>query len=535
MNSFKRYLYASITGIALFVAWSPHAYTSPLLWFAFLPLFMVIEDLIQHESVQKKGRKVFKYAFCSLLIWNVSCVYWVYHSIAAYNDAMSAFFISLIPFLLMPLLMSIPFWAYYQWRKQSSPLLAWSGFIGLWIGFEYLQQYWELAFPWMNLGNGFAQFHQLIQWYDVTGVYGGSIWILIINILAFQFLLSKEKKWLFFSIVFLVIPSGISIYKYVSYTEKYNPCSVVVVQPNIDPYAKNTGGVSAQDQINTLIKESNRVAKPNTEYFIWPETAISDFVDESKVLSNPQLQPIQSFLFNYKNANLISGFSGYQVYPSAQESPTAERNPSDGMYYDSFNAALQLDNNPTVQIYHKSKLVPGVERMPFAQVFGFLKPYFAHFGGSIGGYGYQNEPSVFYAESGIATAPVICYESIWGDWVAESVRKGAQFIAIMTNDAWWGNTSGKDQHEQYAKLRAIENRRWIARAANTGISCFINAKGDMIQQSKWWTQTALQEEINLNSEKTFYTLHGDYLVGLCLGLAVITFLIGIVQKLKKKS
>ena len=130
-------------------------------------------------------------------------------------------------------------------------------------------------------------------------------------------------------------------------------------------------------------------------------------------------------------------------------------------------------------------------------------------------------------------APVICYESIWGNYVSKYVKKGAQFIAIITNDGWWGNTSGKDQHLQYAKLRAIENRRWVARSANTGISGFINQRGDIVQQTKWWQPAALNQEINLNEEITFYTQAGDIAAYLGLVLALGGIVILIVVRPKK--
>ncbi len=110
-----------------------------------------------------------------------------------------------------------------------------------------------------------------------------------------------------------------------------------------------------------------------------------------------------------------------------------------------------------------------------------MKPIFEHLGGATGSYAKQSKPGVLYSQSGIGAGPVICYESIWGEWVAQSVRSGAQFIAIITNDGWWENTSGKDQHLDYAKLRAIETRRWVCRSANTGISAFINQRGDIVQ------------------------------------------------------
>jgi apolipoprotein N-acyltransferase len=196
---------------------------------------------------------------------------------------------------------------------------------------------------------------------------------------------------------------------------------------------------------------------------------------------------------------------------------------------------MQVENSSNVQFYHKSKLVPGVEKMPFPGFFSFLAPVFSELGGSVGGFGWQDAPSVFYSQSGVGVDPVICYESIWGDWVRRSVKQGAQFIAIITNDAWWGNTSGKDQHLQYAKLRAIENRRWVVRSANTGISGFINQRGDIVKQSKWWTRTALKQDINLNDDLTFYTKNGDIIAVLSSVIAVLLALLIPYYKFNKRK
>jgi apolipoprotein N-acyltransferase len=164
-----------------------------------------------------------------------------------------------------------------------------------------------------------------------------------------------------------------------------------------------------------------------------------------------------------------------------------------------------------------------------------MKPAFEAFGGSAGGYGKQASPSVFYSQSGVGAAPVICYESIWGEYVADYVQQGAQFIAVITNDAWWGNTAGKDQHLLYAKLRAIETRRWVARSANTGISAFINQRGDIVQKSEWWTSTALKADINLNDELTFYVKHQDYIAFAgCIGSGLFGILM-IISLIKTKK
>jgi apolipoprotein N-acyltransferase len=252
------------------------------------------------------------------------------------------------------------------------------------------------------------------------------------------------------------------------------------------------------------------VAQSNTEYIIWPETAISRGTEEKSFRADENFIRIQDFMNRYKNGNLITGIESFALYDTAQ-TETARFDKSTGLYFDVFNAAVLIENSGTLQFYHKSKLVPGVEQTPFSNSLSFLKPAFAAFGGASGSYGKQDEPSVFYSQSGIGSAPVICYESIWGEYVARYIQQDAQFIAIITNDGWWGNTSGKDQHLQYAKLRAVETRRWVARSANTGISAFINQKGDIVKRSVWWESTALKQDINLNTDLTFYVKHGDYI------------------------
>ncbi len=426
-----------------------------------------------------------------------------------------AIIISIIPFGLGSLLMTIAFWLYYRLRLITTPILSYLGLICFWIGYEYLHQTWDLAFPWMNLGNGFAQSHYLVQWYEYTGVYGGTLWVLISNILVFEtykaFKSASAGKFKLASgaIANAILPVIFSAGIYYAYHEISKPANVVVVQPNIDPYEK-FGSLPTSVQIERMIRLSDSLGQSNTEYFVWPETAISEDTEEKSIRTQPNFMSIQNFLGKYKNGNLIAGIESYAFYDSAQ-TPSARFDESSRKFYDVFNAAVLIENSPKVQFYHKSKLVPGVEQTPFSTALGFLKPAFAAFGGSSGSYGKQDEPSVFYSQSGIGAAPVICYESIWGEYVSQYVKKDAQFIAIITNDGWWGNTSGKDQHLQYAKLRAIETRRWVARSANTGISAFINQRGDIVQQTKWWTPGALKQDINLNEELTFYVEHGDYI------------------------
>jgi apolipoprotein N-acyltransferase len=211
----------------------------------------------------------------------------------------------------------------------------------------------------------------------------------------------------------------------------------------------------------------------------------------------------------------------------ADERPTltARQIGDSDSYIDKFNSAIQVDTTGNYQVYHKSRLVVGVEKMPYPRVFGFLNDLILDLGGSTGTRGTQEHRETFNSHrDSVSIAPVICYESIYGAYVSKYVDNGANFIFIMTNDGWWGETIGYRQHLHYARLRAIETRRSIARSANTGISCFINQKGRIIKSTNWWEEAAIRETIHANDEKTFYVQYGDYIGRVADFMAVFSIL-----------
>jgi apolipoprotein N-acyltransferase len=534
----KNILLSLFSGLLLWLAWPPMHYTTVFLFFGFVPMLVAMENIINSTST-KKGKLIFNTTFLGFFVWNTLCIYWVYNSLKMVGEVV-AIPITLIPYALGPLLMAVACWLYYRLRLATNRTFGLVGLVCFWIAYEYLHQSWDLNFPWMTLGNGFASMHQWVQWYEYTGVYGGTIWIWAINILVFLVYIGLREaqtkpvrqKLVAGLIAVLVLPLGFSLYRYTHYQEQTNPSNIVVAQPNIDPYAKG-GDIPASKQIDILTKLCDSIGQVNTEFFIWPETAIADYMDEGHIRTSNYFMQAQHFLAKYKNGNLITGAETYKIY-NTNPPKTATALP-DGQFMDHYSTALNIENSAQVQFYHKSKLVPGAESLPFEHALSFLKPVFAHLGGATGAYTGQNAPTNLYAASGIGAAPVICYESIWGEWVARSVRNGAQFIAIITNDGWWENTSGKDQHLDYAKLRAIETRRWVCRSANTGISAFINQRGDIVQQSKWWVKTALKQNINLNSDLTFYVKYGDYMPKTGSFLAVLGILfVGVRIRFKRK-
>lgn len=539
MKSKQTYLLALLSAFLLWLAWPPMPFTTPLLLIGLVPLLIAIDD-IANSNIKKAGKRIFLTAGLTFLVWNTAAIYWVYNAISAYNNPIVAIPVSLIPYGLGALLMTFSVWLYYRLGRYVNKKVAYLGLISFYIALEYLQQTWDLAFPWMTLGNGLAGMHQLAQWYDYTGVYGGSLWILTSNILAFEAYkkLKTQSDYLKFRTLgiwalVVIIPIAVSLTKYFNAEQKGTTSNVVVVQPNIDPYQK-LENIPPAEQIKILTHLSDSIGQTNTEYFIWPETAIPNRAEEDRIRSNPDFFALQNFLSKYKNGTLITGIESIEVYQT-KKTVSAKYDPQSNLYWDNFNTAMQVENSANVQFYHKSKLVPGVEKMPFPKVFSFMDGVFAQLGGTVGGWGWQDKPEVLYAQSGIGVAPVICYESLWGEWVGQSVKDGAQFIAVITNDAWWGNTSGKDQHEMYAKLRAIETHRDVARSANTGISCFINQRGDVTQRTQWWTRTAIKANINLNDEITFYVKSGDIIAKFLSLAAILLALIIPYRKWIRKS
>lgn len=533
---------AILSGLLLWIAWPPTPYTTFLLFIGFVPMLLATENIINDDK-PKKGKRVFNLSFIGFFIWNSLSVYWVYNALKIVGEVV-AIPITLIPYSLGPLLMAMAFWLYYRLRLVAPRWIALIGLVCFWIGYEYLHQSWDLYFPWMTLGNGFAVAHQWIQWYEYTGVYGGTTWIWIVNILAFLVYTglrdaqTKRQRMVLITafVIAIVAPLGYSLSVYHNYVEEVNPSNVVVAQPNIDPYEKD-GTIPPALQLDILIHLSRQVAQPNTEFFIWPETAIPApvYIDEEQIGQNNFIKQAQFFLRKYPNGNLITGAETFRLYNN-RATPTAVPSPWGGdQYADFYSTALNIENGDRIQTYHKSRLVPGAESLPFGDALSFLKPVFEHLGGATGNYAPEKDAKVLYSQSGIGVDPVICYESIWGGYIARSVKKGAQFIAIITNDGWWENTSGKDQHLDYAKLRAIETRRWVCQSANTGISGFINQRGDVVKHTEWWVKTAIKQDINLNSELTFYVKHGDYIpqTGSVLAGIGMLFLLG--MRLRKKQ
>ncbi len=263
-------------------------------------------------------------------------------------------------------------------------------------------------------------------------------------------------------------------------------------------------------QLDILLRLSRQQADTSTDYLVWPETAIPQGILINELSVDPTIHKVRSSFSSFPKLELITGINAYARYQSAQTA-TARYEPDGKFYWDAFNSAIQLDTSVHIPVYHKSKLVPGVEKMPYPQLFKFLEPLAINMGGVSGSLGEQKDRAVFFSSDKTGIAPLICYESIYGEYCNEYIQRGANLLFVITNDGWWANSAGHKQHLDYARLRAIESRRDVAQSANTGTSAFINQRGDVYDATAWWVPAVIRGTLHANTYETFYVRFGDYI------------------------
>lgn len=456
---------------------------------AFVPLFVLQRSL--HDSARKG---FLWWVALTLSLWIIGTCYWVSYAFWA-----ASFIVPVVGVIsLWP-----AWWLYNIVWKRSKKALAYTILISLWITLEWWYAMGDVSFPWLTLGGSWAEWPWGVQWYSATGIYGGTLWIMVANIAIYTALSKPRVAW--FAAAWIVLPITLSLGIYWSYqTPTDRTIEVAVIQPNIDPYTEKyeTDGLSVV--LNLAAK-----APQNTELFVAPETVITNSINLELLEQSASIERITQFLKSRPtNARFIIGAMSFR---------------QDEFY----NSALYVDTC-SVEIYRKSKLVIGVETTPqwtewFARAIDM--------GGYVGSLGRQAERTVFSGKVGAA----ICYESIYGEYFAEWVFRGSELMTIITNDGWWGDTPGYRQHALYARLRAVENRRSIARSANTGISELIDPRGNVISTLGWDKQGLVTGSLPLNSTLTPYTLWGDMTARIALYTAILSVLFFVGERYRARG
>lgn len=518
-----------LSGVMLSLPWL--GFPGWLLFAALLPL-LLLDDFFVREKQNYKSVAFWGHSFLAFLIWNGLTTWWILYATPA--GALVAVFLN-------SLLMSLVFWLAHLARRTAGGGTGYLAYPVFWISFEFAHYHWDIEWPWLTLGNGFAGNVRLVQWYEYTGVLGGTLWVWMMSLLLFIVL----KAWvdgelrrrlvanITLLLFILLIPSIWSGIRYNKYVENGDIRKVLIIQPNIDPYTESHEEGAVNDKLMKFTALAAENLTPGVDFIVGPETVFEQQWDESRLVQYPAFRELQRLTTLGDSAALIIGASTYRIYGDAEEAPATARRSPDGLTYDVYNSAIYTDASGGYQVYHKSILVSGVEKMPFRKYLGFLNSFIINLGGTTGTLGVQAAPSNFVTPGGDRVAPAICYESVFGGYMTEFVRKGAGAIFVITNDGWWKNTPGYRQHFSFARLRAVETRRAIARSANTGISAFISQRGEVLAQSQWWTEDALTREIRFSEDLTFYVKHGDYIARIALFMAALMLLNLLVNRLIK--
>ncbi|WP_165851421.1 apolipoprotein N-acyltransferase [Brumimicrobium aurantiacum] len=477
----------------------------PLVFLAWTPLLLVEHNIYRQNY---RSGKVLIHAYITFLIYNIGSTYWIYYAIGGEVGAIAAYFLN-------GFIMATVFLLFHWTKKYVGQKEGYIGLLFFWISLEYVHYHWELSWPWINIGNTFAIAPEIVQWYAYTGVLGGSLWILLVNLLIFKILnnvvfgkesLKVQTPLIYVTAGLIIIPSIISFWSYSTYTETQNQVEVVVTQPNVDPYNEKFSS-DVKKQVDKFISKADELITENTAVVLAPETAVSTPFNEATYKNNPVMNYLQKKVNSWGNTALFTGASTYKIFDHKNSRASKPINNSND-FYESYNTSALITKRKPTEFVHKSELVLGVEKIPFSNWFPWLEKLSIQNGGTSGTLGVEDEPKVLKT-NGFTFAPIICYESVYGGMIAAQCRKGAEAIFIITNDGWWENTAGHKQHASIARLRAIETERYVVRSANTGISSVINQRGDIVKATEYWVHDGFRENIQLNAEPTFYVKYGD--------------------------
>lgn len=525
----KNLLLAVASGLLLGLSWPTYGFAL-LLFVAFVPLLFV-ENYFRENTVKRSGLKFIGFTILSFLIFNAISTWWLW-----YSSKLGMF----VAFAVNTTLMTLVFFFYHKVALKTTAKKALFFLIVFWISMEKFHLNWDLSWPWLNLGNGFSLNHKWIQWYEYTGIFGGTLWIWLVNIGVFLAIKSylKDKntkrlaKGLLLNVLIVIIGIYTSLYIYNSYKiNKEDSVNVVLLQPNIDSY-KEKYNISNVQSAKSLIDQAEKHIDVNTDFVIAPETTFAKPVLQENFTTTKSYKLLKDFTISHPNINFIAGYTFYKQYNSfKQPTPTANKfKNTQNTWYDMYNSAALINSKAMPQIYYKSKLVAGVELFPYKTI---LQPLLGNamlnLGGSIASLGTQKDRNIFKSNSA-RVAPIICYESIYGSFVNGFVRNGADFLAVITNDGWWQNSQGHKQHLMLSKLRAIENRRSLVRAANTGVSAVINMKGDITKSLAYGVKGEIEATIPLNSQLTVYNSYGDFIARISIFLSIALLLTTFLRK-----
>ncbi len=521
MNKQRQYyyiLFPLLSALLLFFAWPPNGLPY-LVFIAFVPL-LVLDEYTDSSPMR--------------LFWSYYLAFFVFHLFAAWWMYSSTIIGSLLAHMFNALYMSLVMLATQRikqkWGSFTSILLVFPAF---WLTMEFVHFYWELSWPWFTLGHVFAEQTATVQWYRYTGSLGGSFWVLIINSLiaipAHPIFHGSKRYYLFHVLIIIaLIFLPILLSKWIKTEIKTDSqLKVMVVQPNIDPRFDKFDKMSQQEQLD-IVKHLIEGHPTDLDLIVLPETMIIEPINEDSLETAAAIKYLRMLA---GGENHIPVFTG-AFTKKDQNIPAKDRKAiisKQNQKYVLYNSALIIQNT-NIQVYHKTQLVPLVEKQPFYHLMKPIRNYIEKSGGFFGRYGTHNDHFSFEFEDTFIV-PLICFESAYGGYAASNVHHQAGLIVLITNDGWWSTPGGYKQHLAYARLRALETGKSIIRAANTGVSGIINPYGNITHRLEYGDRGILTANVEINHELTFYTRYGDYIGWMALGLATIITILTVLTKM----
>ena len=495
----------------------------------FVPLLWISSS---YDDSRRAWWHMAGWAALTFALWNIATIWWIWNAtpVGPVAATLASTTMNMIAFML-----------FHTVSKKAHKALAYVTLVAAWITTEYWYTVGDFSWPWLILGNAFSHEVWAVQWYEYTGVFGGSLWVLVCNILLFEALRSRSLRKGIATALCIVLPVGASLIIRAAWRmPDEGSVTVSIIQPNVDCYDKFHGDDARQER--NIIDLLDQVPA-GAQFILLPETAVPGYYDEPALsdmwTGSPDragdfwVELADSLRSRHPEALLITGANTLRHYAAGTQTETARRESFGTGYYDIFNSAVGLDSAGRAQIHHKGRLVIGVENTP-TWVFDVMRFLVIDLGGTLGQIGRGVHGSAF-EHNGVRVGPAICYEGLYGDFYGDFVRRGAQFMAIISNDGWWGDTPGYRHLFSISRLRAIEHRRAIARSANTGQSGFISPRGDVGETLGWEERGVITARVPLVSEETFYTRYGDYLARTAQYVLLLSVLYFIAYRVKRKN
>lgn len=524
----KHVAFAIVSGLLFGLSFPP----IPLPYLSFVALVPYLFILDERDGLGE----INKYTYLFMFVGSLISLYWV-GSWTADADTFLMVSGALLVFF-NPILYLIPSTMFYMNKRVFGNKWALVLLPFNWVAFEYLYTLTEAHFPWLTLGNALPYFNSYIQIADTIGVYGLSLLILFANLFAFYSLRSYQRDSKIRSIyvapllMIIILPIIYGYYRTSSYEKSWEEISVGIVQPDFNPTKKWEAG-NLDEQLDIYLSMSQTVLDNGAELIVWPETAMPVYLLSKSYES--YVERIQKFV-DENDVYVMTGMPHAEFFTNPSEAPPdAKTTINSNTKYVSYNSILLFKPDTTdVGIYGKIKLVPFGERIPFVDVVPFMGDIIKwNVGISSWNIGKDtvvfdmNNYSVYDKKNKAKVAGLVCFESIFPDFNAMFVQKGAELIVVVTNDSWYGDSSGPYQHKEIAVLRAVENRRAVVRCANGGVSCVINPLGITEVNTEMFTKDTFVHQAVLKNGLTFYTRNPfliPYIVCTVLLLSLILFI-----------